>query len=1127
LLIPGLRVQVWLHIDPGWTLRSSLAGEWFEMFVIQGLGGVQIQDASGRTIRLRSRKHVALLLYLAAAGRRIYTRDSLARLLWDTPLDRARHSLSQAVYDIRRHLPGAVGSATGDAVQLDTSTFRLDSQEFEQALKVGELSRAVDLYRGPFADNLAGAATEDFERWLEAERVRLARLGEMALRRYVRQCDESGRWGEMCVAALRLVKLSLLDEEAHRALMRGLWMHGDAASAIRHYQEVVAPLDKELPGGISSETVLLAQRIRSTPAPEPWVDNLGELQTPFLGRGEEMEILRTAVREISVGPLTALLVSGEAGIGKTRLVSEFTRSVALENVRLLESRCYPAEADVPYGPVIDGLRPVAAALSRRPESDLETFTRVGHLLPEFERLTRDGEERVDPAAWRRRLYEEVTGLVRLALQDEPIVWVIEDVQWMDATSTSLLHYMTRRLEGHPFLLIATLRVARGAELPEALPLSPPDVSDLSGELRLVPLSTDEIGEILDRTTTDPGHKPAMQLAQRLAGGNPFFALEVFRAAVGSTEWAAEASRWDPLTNARLSKVLAVRLKGLSRQALLILQATSILERQATPGAVAAVAGLSLSEAADASVDPYGRGLLQDRDGHLEFVNDVVREFVYSGMTALSRTALHLMAAEFLEHASETNEATLARHFHLGEDRVRAYKHAMRAAREAKTSAGQMEAAAMAHLAVRNSRDREERLAALQLLAEAELESAQLARAKEHLNEILRLDDAMSPERKVEVKLKLVIATGGEANWGDVGRLLSEIDRDVRHLEHTALRVEYRLEVLNWRLKAANRIRDVPRARHVRNRIARLQTAARATRELTEAGAVTATCSLAAFELFYGSAIKGLELLSLLTVKETLPEHLIHRIRLLRGLGNQRMALWDASEHELRQAYVLAQKTNDTLQVATVLTNLACTAVERGSWDDARDYGEAASKLHEALSTALDVLIPLRLNSANLAFYQGRVREAYSLYSDLYERATECNYNEFKTEIEACLGLAALQVRNTAAVRRWLTECDAREESLLGMQERFKVEWFWGYCNRQEDPELVRDRMNRVAASEAAFDRVGALKLRWLATLLVPARRVGITDASSATVRQELNEAGLGWFVHFSNRWRLLADGCRL
>ncbi len=66
------------------------------MFVIQSLGGVRIQDSSGDAVRLRSKKHVALLLYLASAGRRVYTRDALARLLWDTSIERARHSLSQA-----------------------------------------------------------------------------------------------------------------------------------------------------------------------------------------------------------------------------------------------------------------------------------------------------------------------------------------------------------------------------------------------------------------------------------------------------------------------------------------------------------------------------------------------------------------------------------------------------------------------------------------------------------------------------------------------------------------------------------------------------------------------------------------------------------------------------------------------------------------------------------------------------------------------------------------------------------------------------------------------------------------------------------------------------------------------
>lgn len=1096
------------------------------MFVIQSLGGVRIEDSSGDTIRLRSRKHLALLIYLAASGRQLHTRDSLARLLWETSLDRARHSLSQAIYDLRRNLPGAIGSATGDAVQLETSAFRLDAVEFERALKAGELSLAVDLYRGPFADNLSRVGTDDFERWLEGERLRLARLSEMTLRRYVRQCDEAGRWGEMCVAALRLVKRSSLDEEAHRALMRGLWLHGDAASAIRHYEEVVVPLEQELPGGVSDETKHLYKRIRSTPAPEPWIDNLGELQTPFLGREEEMESLRAVVRNISEATETGVLVSGEAGIGKSRLVTEFKRSVALENVRLLESRCFPAEADVPYGPVIDGLHPIAADVARRSPADLESFTRIGHLLPEFEHLAADAEQRVDAAAWRRRLYEEVAGVVKLALEATPIVWVIEDVQWMDATSTSLLHYVTRRLEGYPFLLIATLRVPRGMDLPDELPLSPPGSSELSSEVRLHPLTVDAIGELLRRASPDPDHKPAIELAQRLAGGNPLYALEVFRAAVGSTEWAAEASRWDPLTDARLSKVLAVRLKGLSRKGLSILQATAVLERQATPGAVAAVAGLSLPEAAAASVEPYGRGLLQDRDGHLAFVHDIVREYVYAGMTALSRTALHLTAAEFLDQGADTNAATLARHYHLGEDRALTYKHSMQAAEEAKASAGQMEAAAMADLALRSSRGRAERLAALHLLAEAELESAQLPRAKEHLDEILRLDTTMPAEQRVEVKLKLVRAVGGEANWEDAGQLLTSIANDIRELPSPELRVESRLEVLNWRLKAASRANDVARARRARNRIEWIQTAAAKAGRLTEASDVTATCSLAAFELFYGSAHRGLRMLSSLRINDGWPDHLVYRIRLLRGGGNQRMGIWDASDHELQQAYGLAKKTNDTLQIAAVLTNLACNATERGSWDEAQDYSRAARKLHSALSTALDVLVPLRLNSANLAFYQGNVREAYSLYQDTYEHAIRNDHTEFKTEVEACLGLASLQLRDGALARRWIATCDTNEATLGGIQERFKVEWLWGFCNRHDQPDAVRARLLRIAESEGAVDRVCSLKLRWLAHVLLP-QAGGLARERATATRRELTEAGLGWFVYFSDRWRRLAEGCAL
>ncbi len=1088
------------------------------MFVIQSLGGVRIQDSSGDVVRLRSRKHVALLLYLAAAGRRVYTRDSLARLLWDTSIERARHSLSQAVYDLRRNLPGTIDSATGDAVRLDSSAFHFDVVEFEQALKSGELALAVDLYRGPFADNLVHAGTDDFERWLESERLRLSRLGEMALRRHVRQCDESGQWGEMCMAALRLVKLSNLDEEAHRVLMRGLWLHGDAASASRHFDEVVKPLEDELPNGISQETHLLVQRIRSTPAPEPWVDNLGELQTPFLGRESELETLRKAVREIRDTSTTAVLVAGEAGIGKSRLVSEFTRSVALEDVWLLESRCYPAEADVPYGPVVDGLRPIAAEIARRPPSELEHLTRIGHLLSEFEYLTRDGEDRIDPATWRRRLYEEVTSLVRLALEVRPIVWIIEDVRWMDATSKSLLHYMTRRLEGFPFLLVVTLQVGREADLPETLPVSLPAISELSSEIRLNPLSEEEIGEFLSRAAPDSSHQAAVELAQRLAGGNPFYAVQVFRAAVGSTEWAAEASRWDPLTDERLSKVLAIRLKGLSRKASTLLRATAVLERLATPGAVASVAGLTLPEAAAAGTDLYGRGLIRDRGARLEFVNDVVREYVYAGMTALGRTALHLTAAQYLEAETGANAAILARHFHLGEDRSRTYAHSMRAAQEAKGAAGQMEAAAMADLAVRTSNGTEQRLPALHLLAEAELESAQLVGAKEHFNEILRLDESMPAERRVEVKLKLVEALSESSSWEEAKDEIDSVTALFELLSDPSYSVKARAETLFWTLKVATRQNNPSNARDAARVAEGLAATAVESPEIDANARVNAVLSLATYAAFYQSSKRALGLLDeIRDVVRHLDPEIAERAHLIRGMVSVRMARWDEAEHEFRSALRYASRRNDLVLQAGLWNNLACSSLEQGDWEQFEVWARKVEEIQGG--DALDTFLSLGLNRANALFYQGRAKPASLLYAQALDAARSTGSLEFLPEILSCSGLTALQVGDHAtADSMWREVLETQPDQLIGPQELFKFEWFRAFMGARLSIDGSLERLVAAASEQVQLDLPSHYKLLWLGPLIFGSGFSDAAGCSPGDVRRNLFDHQLGWFAGFAQRW---------
>ncbi|MBK5097415.1 MAG: AAA family ATPase, partial [Gemmatimonadetes bacterium] len=418
------------------------------MIQIQSLGGISLQGPDGAPIRLRSRKHVGLLLYLAMSGRRMFTRDHLTALFWTSAPERARHSLSQAAYDLRSHLQGALVRGSGEQLALDSRNLEFDAVEFENAVKEGRLGSAIELYRGPFAQNLTGAGTAEFDCWVETERLRIARLAEVTFRRFAGECESKGRWGEMCVAAMRLTDMTPLDEEAHLCLMRGLWLHGDPTAALKHYDSAIESLRRELPTSPSSRLTDLADRIRSAPSANPVELRTSEGETPFLGRDAEFDTLRSAVRDMGKSRTTAVLVAGEAGIGKSRLVREFSRSLALQSVRLIESRCYPAEEELPYGPIVEAISPIAREVLAG-SAVAGRFPRLGYLLPDFPRKPVPEDEGVDPAAWRRRLYEEVATLLRLSMEDRPIVWIIDDAQWIDATSAGLLHYVSRRLEGTP------------------------------------------------------------------------------------------------------------------------------------------------------------------------------------------------------------------------------------------------------------------------------------------------------------------------------------------------------------------------------------------------------------------------------------------------------------------------------------------------------------------------------------------------------------------------------------------------------------------------------------------------------------------------------------------------------
>ena len=1082
------------------------------MIQIQSLGGIDLRNADGAPVRLRSRKHVALLLYLAASDRRSFPREHLAELIWDTSPERARHSLSQAVYDIRTHAEGVLGRAPGDQLALDATRVRLDSAVFEKAVREGQLRDAVEIYRGPFAPSLAGAGTREFDRWLDAERVRLRRLVEAALRRHVSDSESKGLWGEMCVAALKLVDMAPLDEEAHRSLMRGLWLHGDPAAALEHYQVAIDLFQRESGREVSRETHDLARRIRAAPLGEPVGGGSAERDPPIVGRDAEFDTLRAAVRDIGIGRATAVLVAGEAGIGKSRLLREFRRSLALDEVRLIESRCYPGEEDLPYGPVIEGLAPIASEVLSQPDAG-SRFARLGYLLPDMPHDRLPEDQGVDPSAWRRRLYEEVATVLRLAAEKRPIVWTIDDVQWMDSTSTSLFHYVSRRLQGSPFLLVATMRAPRSGKLPGRLPVTPPDGSGYTTEIRLQPLSEAQIESLLLHGRPEGRDHPALEIAKRLSAGNPFYALEVFLAALSSQDWAESARTWDPLNDERLRRVLAVRFKELAPEANRILQSAAVLERNATPKILAEVSGVELDAAADQSAELYARGIIFDDENRVDFINDLMREYVYTEMSGLRRTALHRRAALTLEREPDVSPGRLARHFLLGDERESAYRYAMEAARRAAASGGHEEAASMAGLARTAAAILAQEIPALELMAESELASAQLASAREHLAEILRLQPGLPPEEVVRVKLKMVACVTETSNWSESRRLLASVRSDLEGVSVESTQLLASSELLYWGLKVAIRQSDHDTAQEIAATLDSLSSAA----DSLAADSVETRLSLlscrAVYTMFFESSSHAdLYLREAATLAAGAEAEWQERIMLLRGMVAQRQARWDQAYHYFKAAETSAQVRNDLLKLTAIWNNLACWAMEQGEWLDVDSHLQKVEKVQSRLPDPLDVALLVNLNRATSLFYQGRAREAEPLFAVTKDAAMNSGANEFIPQLDAWLALAHLQKGNRDVAQEiWESLRDVELEDSKGAQEFYHLEWLHAFMTRDEP--YARGRLRNAAAIMDDLDRVSGWKLRCVETVLF-----GGHSAVEPELRELMTEQRVGWFPYFLSRW---------
>jgi DNA-binding SARP family transcriptional activator len=503
------------------------------MISCQTLGPVGLSvDGGPAPPELLWRKHLGLLVYLARSPRG-RTREHLVGLLWpDKPEAAARHSLNEAIRVLRRYLGDNSVDTAGGQVRLAAGSVRLDVDQLEELARAGEWANAARLVAGEFLEGFAVPGASGFEDWLTTERSTLRHRAVDVLVHHAEDLLRGGQAGEAAGVALRALGLEWRSEPALRVAMRSFVLAGDRAAALDRYQEFCARLKEEMGAVPEGATESLAQRVRHErtlrPALRDQAEDRAEVRSPLVGREVQLSRLMDAAAAASrERRACVLIVQGDSGIGKTRLIEELLARLRLDGLSVSAVRAVEADLEEEWSGVLALARGgllQAPGLAAAPPSALAAFAAaLTEWADRFPQLQGDAA----PVSLGRALSE----VARAASDEQPLVLAIDDAQWLDQSSMLALIAALRDLAASPLVVVLAadlqperieldeLRTRVGRDLRGVtLRLTPLDSADLRAlARRMLPRFTEiEIERVVRRVATD-------------SAGLPLLAVELLRA----------------------------------------------------------------------------------------------------------------------------------------------------------------------------------------------------------------------------------------------------------------------------------------------------------------------------------------------------------------------------------------------------------------------------------------------------------------------------------------------------------------------------------------------------------------------------------------------------------------------
>jgi DNA-binding SARP family transcriptional activator len=608
------------------------------------LGGFHARRESGAALDVPTHKYRALVAYLALPPGRAHPRDKLVALLW-SELSRAqgRTRLRQAILALRRSLGAAALAVEADTITLRDDAVTVDAAELQRlarASDVAALERVGELYGG---DLLAGLPIREsgFEEWLVAERTRLADVAVEALARLLALQQRGGRLDAAVQTARRLLALDPLHEGAHQALIALYQRLGRRADALRQYQTCLDALAQQLGAEPDPETRRLyldVLRASVPPRPEPedgqaaaWIDTVAT--GPLIGRAAERDRLRQTVEGAVHGRGGVVVLTGEAGIGKSRLAADLAEHAARLGARVLLGQCHETDQIVAFGPWAEALRQAGLARVAAVGEALGPARRreLARLLPEL------APDAVASGGEPLPLFEAVTAVLEQLGRAQLVVVVLEDLHWADEMTVRLLAFLARRLARWKLLLVATARpeqlddvpfVRRALDTlgraPQALALDLPPLSRADTATLVRALAPAQVGSLGER-------------AWALSEGHPFTVVEVLRAGP-----AAPAG-----LPGRVRELLALRLERLGSRARRLAEVAAVIGRQFDVELLALAADVEPDAVAEGIEELVRRRIVESVGSTFRFLHHRILEAARPA-TLPRRALLHRRVAEAIE-----------------------------------------------------------------------------------------------------------------------------------------------------------------------------------------------------------------------------------------------------------------------------------------------------------------------------------------------------------------------------------------------------------------------------------------------------------------------------------------------